>query len=152
MADGSVSRRKFVQVGTVALATVGLSGGVKAQTTDSDDGYQAVSHLVGADSALPSPSSDFFANKTQYAYLYEARDTGATYFIDDSRDSWDTLSIRGSSLALVARDLSSVSPSDGVIYRHDGSGSITADGTSTTETGYYCWSETDGEFKTVVAF
>lgn len=147
-----VSRRDFVRVGTVALATIGLSGSVQAQQQQTSGDYHGAAHLVGTDDSLPAPDSDFFANKSEYAYVYEARDTGTTYYIDDSRDSWDTLSVNGSALELVARDLSSLTPEDGVLYRHDGSSSITADGSSTSATGYYCYSETDNEFKTVVTF
>jgi len=147
-----VSRRQFVQVGTVALATLGLSGSVQAQQAQTNDDYRSAAHLVGTDDARPAVDSDFFDTKSAYAYLYEARDTGTSYYIDDGRDSWLTLSVSGSALDLVPRDLSSLTPEDGRIYRHDGSSSITADGSSTSATGYYCYSDTDSEFKTVVTF
>jgi hypothetical protein len=51
-----------------------------------------------------------------------------------------------------AQDLSNVSGVDGYIYNHNGANSITADGASTSAQGYYVWSETDSEWKQVVAY
>jgi hypothetical protein len=51
------------------------------------------------------------------------------------------------------QDLSVVSGNDGRIYHHDGSASITADGgTSTSAAGYYAWSSTDDEWKSMVQY
>lgn len=64
--------------------------------------------------------------------------------------AWDATSNGGATLT--AQDLSTITPSDGVVYRHDGSSSITANGASTSAPGYYAWSATDSEYKTVVAY
>jgi hypothetical protein len=147
-----VSRREFLHIGSVSLASLGFDGGVQAQTESDSTDYQTVAHLVGAESGLPAPDSQFFDNKQHYGYLYEARDTGATYYIDETRDGWATLAVQGSRLELVAQDLSTVTANDGQLYRHDGSSTITADGAGASAAGYYCWSETDAEWKTVVTF
>jgi hypothetical protein len=57
---------------------------------------------------------------------------------------------RDGSIRQTARDLASLSldsEDDGKIFRHDGSSSVTADGSSSNDAGYYKWDNTDGEFK-----
>ena len=54
--------------------------------------------------------------------------------------------------SLLAQDLSTISGSDGVVYRHNGASSITANGSSTDSPGYYVWSATDTEWKTLAAY
>lgn len=55
-------------------------------------------------------------------------------------------------LNVVAQDLSLVTGQDGKIYHHNGAAAITADGVSTSATGYYVWSATDLEWKSMVTY
>lgn len=91
----------------------------------------------------------------QYDGLYlrnfvETRSSGQTLNGDLLRASLDNRPL--------AQDLSLVPTGtvggtiDGEYFRHDGSNSITADGGSTSATGDYIWSNTDGEWKTVVPY
>lgn len=147
------SRRNFMLVGVTSLT--GLPGDVDsevAQQSAPDNESPTAAQLAGIEADLPGVESVFFDNKQFYAYVYDAIDAGKTFYTDDSLAEWRTLAVNGSSLSLVAVDLSGVDASDGEIYRHDGSSSITADGASTAATGYYCWSEDDSEWKSVVAF
>jgi hypothetical protein len=138
-----------MQVGVVGIATLPDSIQYQQQTQDTE--FDSVAHLLGPRDARPDPDSDFFNNKTQYAYLYQSFD-GTREYIDNSRSSWLTLSVRGEKLELSAQDLSTIDASDGQMYRHDGTSSITANGSATSQTGYYVWSDTDGEWKAAVTF
>lgn len=154
------TRRDFVKRGTMSIAAFGSVGEVDVPEPQQVSGqnstaYQEVLVLAGDESARPTQSQlENVPNgeRTYYAVVYEAVDTGATFYIDQDINSWQTLAVHASRLSLVGMDLSTVSASDGEIYRHDGSSSITANGTSTTSQGYYCWSATDSEWKSVVNF
>ena len=87
--------------------------------------------------------------------LFRAIDTGRVYYglgttwVELNPGPWTTDDDGG--ISLPTQDLSEITPTDGSIYRHDGSSSITANGAETDAEGYYSWSETDDEFKTLVA-
>jgi len=62
-------------------------------------------------------------------------------------------SLDNQSFYIPAQDLSTLSlgsGQDSQIYRHDGSSSISADGGTTSAAGYYMWSNSASEFKSIV--
>jgi hypothetical protein len=88
------------------------------------------------------------------------KDTGGTKFTIDKNEAFfarqgtTAWKMRNDlSIEYGEQDLSNVgSPGDGHIYRHDGSSSINADGGTTSSPGYYVFSATDSEFKSIVQY
>ena len=86
-------------------------------------------------------------NESDYTVTYDVIDTDADGLFERP---WNERDDDG--VDLPAQDLSGITPSPGVVYHHDGSATITANGAATTAAGYYVWSQNDGEFKTIVAY
>lgn len=88
-----LSRRGFMQVGVVALASL-QTGDVHPQLDPRDEyEFQGAADLMGPASARPVPGSDFFDNKTFYAYRYTATDTGEVAEMTQDDDAWRQLPI-----------------------------------------------------------
>lgn len=91
------SRRKFMQIGVVALAT-GLAGAPRvaaAQTQVENDTVRSAPVLVGAKADRPEPDSSFFDDKTRYAYVYQPTDAATKWVLTDQDDQWTDLSSDG---------------------------------------------------------
>ena len=83
----------------------------------------------------------------------EARwDDATATWVSSSGGSGAWTSTANGGVALTAQDLSLISGAAGVIYRHNGDGSIQADGAPTSAPGYYLWSGSENEWKTVGAY
>lgn len=87
-----MGRREFMIVGATSL-----SGATVLQTNTQLEGqpneeyeFQGVAHLLGPRDARPAPGSQFFDDKSIYAYIYETP-TGNRYFKRQSDSAWSLL-------------------------------------------------------------
>jgi hypothetical protein len=84
-----VSRRGFLATGVTLLALSTTSSVDAMQQTDvSDEEFRAAPMLVGPADERPAPDSEFFSDKSQYAYLYRETETAELYVISDSDSVW----------------------------------------------------------------
>lgn len=75
-----LSRREFMQVGSVSMLSLSAPGQLQVDTggqPNEEYEFQGVADLMGPAAARPAPDDGFFDNKVYYAYRYTASDTGA---------------------------------------------------------------------------
>lgn len=85
-----LNRREFMVSGVSGMAALSsVDPAVETQPRDEYE-FDGVAHLLGPQSARPSPGSDFFDNKVAYAYVYEDYNGQRSYTTDDMA-SWTPL-------------------------------------------------------------
>jgi hypothetical protein len=92
MTDGGMTRRGFLELTGVSMATV-AAGGVQSDASpiqDNDDEHYAL--LIGPAEARPAPDSAYFDTWDEaYRFVYWAEDTGEKSYISTNDSEWTPL-------------------------------------------------------------
>jgi len=90
-----LSKRRFMQLGSIPLVAALSSGTVTAQTdssgiTTDGPGFQEVAILYGPRANRPDPNDGYFDNRIYYAYLYISSE-GGRYYRTQNNPEWTQL-------------------------------------------------------------
>ncbi|MGK7294865.1 MAG: hypothetical protein ACNS61_03430 [Candidatus Wenzhouxiangella sp. M2_3B_020] len=108
MDDGpDLSRRQVLQAS--ALGITGVTRGGQFQLDNPENPQQAYAFdaaevLTGAATERPAPGSEFFENKTRYAYIYED-ESGNRSLLRDGESSWEALNATQQTVVTSVEDL-----------------------------------------------